>query len=62
MYGCHAGLSMSELRLKVKPKPGDREATAADYESIEEEEEENIIDIEGECFNFFCTVRSQHSI
>ena len=53
VYACHAGLSMSELRLKVKPKPGDREATPADYESIEEEEEEeNIIDIEGVCFNF----------
>lgn len=53
MFACHAGLSTSELRLKVKPKPGDREATPADYESIEEEEEEeNIIDIEGVCFNF----------
>ncbi|XP_055302400.1 protein madd-4 isoform X7 [Sitodiplosis mosellana] len=49
VYACHAGLSMSELRLKVKPKPGDREATPVDYESIEEEEEEeNIIDVEDE--------------
>lgn len=36
---------MSELRLKVKPKPGDREPTPADYESIEEEtEEDNLIE------------------
>lgn len=27
---------MSELRLKVKPKPGDREPTEEDYESSEE--------------------------
>lgn len=44
---------MSELRLKVKPKAGDREATPSDYESIEEEEE-NPNETEGECFNFFC--------
>lgn len=37
---------MSELRLRVKPKPGDREPTPADYESIEEDEE-NAIDAEG---------------
>lgn len=59
VFACHAGLSMSELRLRVKPKPGDREATPADYESIEEEEEEgdddeNVIDGEGKCFHFFC--------
>lgn len=28
---------MSELKLKVKPKPGDREPTEEDYESSEEE-------------------------
>ncbi|XP_031629319.1 protein madd-4 isoform X3 [Contarinia nasturtii] len=54
VYACHASMSVSELRLSVKPKPGDREATSADYESIEEEEEEaeedddNIIDGEDE--------------
>lgn len=50
IYACHAGLSMSELRLRVKPKPGDREPTPADYESIEEDEE-NIIETEGKCFD-----------
>lgn len=44
-YGCHAGHSISELRLRVKPKPGDREATPADYESIEEEEDIDDLDI-----------------
>lgn len=51
IYGCHAGFSTSELRLRVKPKPGDREPTPADYESIEEDEE-NVIEVEdGKCFD-----------
>lgn len=37
------------MKLKVKPKPGDREPTSVDYESIEEDEEENTIDGEGKC-------------
>lgn len=57
MYACHAGLSMSELRLKVKPKPGDREPIPADYESIEDEdEEENFIEADGNCFAFLLCV------
>lgn len=36
IYACHAGLSVSELKLKVKPKPGDREPTEEDYEISEE--------------------------
>lgn len=51
---------MSELRLRVKPKPGDREPTPADYESIEEDDdEENVIETEGKClvlFDFFCVL------
>lgn len=30
---------MAELRLRVKPKPGDRDPIAADYETIEYEED-----------------------
>lgn len=41
VFGCHAGLSTSELRLKIKPKPGDREPTPADYEALEYEEEDD---------------------
>lgn len=41
IYACHAGLSISELRLRVKPKLGDREPTPADYESIEEEDDDD---------------------
>lgn len=50
VFGCHAGLSTSELRLKIKPKPGDREPTPADYEALEygEEEEEEDEDNETE--------------
>lgn len=41
-YACHAGLSIAELKLKVKPKPGDRPPTEQDYnESIEEAENES---------------------
>lgn len=43
IYACHAGLSLSELKLKVKPKPGDREPTEADYESVEDESENEAI-------------------
>lgn len=45
VYGCHAGHSISELRLRVKPKPGDREPTPADYESVEEEEDIDDLDM-----------------
>lgn len=38
-FACIAGLSMSELRLKVKPKVGDRDPMPADYESAEYEED-----------------------
>lgn len=38
VYACHAGNSIAELKLKVKPKPGDREPTDEDYESSEEED------------------------
>lgn len=39
IYACHAGLSVAKLKLKVKPKSGDRDPTSADYESIEDDEE-----------------------
>lgn len=45
IFACHAGHSLSELRLRVKPKPGDREPTPADYESVEEEEDIDDIDL-----------------
>lgn len=32
IYACHAGLSSAELKLTVKPKPGDPPPTAEDYE------------------------------
>lgn len=51
MYACHAGTSMSDLRLKVKPKPGDREPKPSDYESTEEDEG-NAIEEEGKSHLF----------
>lgn len=32
---------MAELKLKVKPKPGDREPTEEDYESSEEKTDDS---------------------
>lgn len=31
LFACHAGLSKAEIRLTVKPKPGDPQPTDADY-------------------------------
>lgn len=36
IYACHAGLSAAELKLTVKPKPGDPPPTAEDYEDSAE--------------------------
>lgn len=40
VYACHAGLSKAELKLKVKPKPGDREPTEEDYENAQDYDED----------------------
>lgn len=32
MYACHAGLSLAELKLTIKPKPGDAMPTQEDYD------------------------------
>lgn len=32
LFACHAGLSKADIRLTVKPKPGDAAPTDADYE------------------------------
>lgn len=31
VYACHAGLSKAEIKLTVKPKPGDPAPTDEDY-------------------------------
>lgn len=36
IYACHAGLSLAELKLTVKPKPGDPAATSEDYNDSDE--------------------------
>lgn len=36
VYACHAGLSVAELKLSVKPKPGDPPPTSEDYEDTDE--------------------------
>lgn len=38
-FACFAGLSMAELKLRVKPKPGERDPIPADYESAEYEDD-----------------------
>lgn len=67
-YACHAGLSIAELRLKIKPKPGDREPTAQDYEESTEEIDENeskrrsfffAFDVNSIHFNLFSVFLSQ---
>lgn len=35
IYACHAGLSTAELKLSIKPKPGDAMPTEEEYDEDE---------------------------